>query len=59
MESMEVYGADYFQNGLNRQVEEEDGEAIVTAIQRDRIIDAGPRKQCVKLSSILLSLVVT
>jgi hypothetical protein len=29
-----MYGADYFLNGLNRQVEEEGGDAIVTIVPR-------------------------
>jgi len=31
---MEMYAADYFLNGLNRQVEEESGDAIVTIVLR-------------------------
>lgn len=38
-ESMEMYDADYFLHGLNRQVEEESGDAIVTMVLRSGGLD--------------------
>jgi hypothetical protein len=40
-ESMEMFDADQFLNGLNRQVEEEGGDAIVTIVLR-----SGARYMC-------------